>query len=182
MQSSQRAIVGLVLAGTLIPATSAARTIAAPRTRNCAALFTVHMGQRAALAIYSGTKKVGLRKLRLLGYLERCQRNPMAQRYVRWYDHHQASLWKARRYPSITATPASALASCIIQHESGGNPQAVNGQYSGIGQWSPYAWSEDGGRRYASTPLGASYNEQVTVLMGEGAAGMQQQQGQYDGC
>jgi hypothetical protein len=83
---------------------------------------------------------------------------------------------------AIVATPSSGLEQCIIQHESGGNSQAVNGQYEGIGQWSPTAWAQDGGKRYAQTPLGASAAEQQAVLAGEGAAGMRQQQGQYDGC
>lgn len=80
------------------------------------------------------------------------------------------------------AAPSGGLAACIISHESGGNPEAVNGQYGGIGQWSPTAWQQDGGTRYASSPTGASYAEQVAVLDGEGAAGMVQQQGQWDGC
>ncbi len=74
------------------------------------------------------------------------------------------------------------LEACIIQHESGGNPQAVNGQYEGIGQWSPESWSSNGGTRYASTPLGASYAQQEAVLRGEGEAGMIREQAQYDGC
>ncbi len=76
----------------------------------------------------------------------------------------------------------SALESCIIQHESGGNPQAVSGQYEGIGQWEESRWLSDGGGQYASTPLGASYAQQEAVLRDEGEAGMAQQQGQYDGC
>ncbi len=76
----------------------------------------------------------------------------------------------------------STLEACIIQHESGGDPRAVNGQYEGIGQWEPAAWASDGGLRYASSPLGASYSQQEAVLRGEGEAGMIQQQGQYDGC
>ena len=81
-----------------------------------------------------------------------------------------------------SSTPSSGLTACIIQHESGGNPQAVSGQYQGIGQWSPEAWAQDGGTRYAPSPTGASYDQQLSVLNGEGTAGMQQQQAQYDGC
>lgn len=83
---------------------------------------------------------------------------------------------------TLTVTPASGLAACIVRQESGGNPQAVNGRYSGIGQWEQSRWLADGGGRYAPTPLGATYAEQLSVLEGEGAAGMRQQQGQYDGC
>jgi hypothetical protein len=84
----------------------------------------------------------------------------------------------------ITATPApaSGLEACIIAHESGGDSQAVNGQYSGIGQWSPAQWAADGGTAYGQSPLDASAAEQQQILASEGTAGMQQQQGQYDGC
>lgn len=83
---------------------------------------------------------------------------------------------------ATTAVPASGYAACIIQAESGGNPQAVNGRYMGIGQWEQSRWLSDGGGRYAPTPLGATYSQQVAILNGEGAAGMHQQQGQYDHC
>ena len=58
----------------------------------------------------------------------------------------------------------------------------MSGIYEGIGQWEPSAWQNDGGTRYASTPLGATYAQQEAVLRGEGEAGMRQQQGIYDGC
>ncbi len=58
----------------------------------------------------------------------------------------------------------SGLASCIVRHESGGNPLATNGQYHGIAQWSPEAWARHGGRRFAADPHGASYQEQLQVL------------------
>jgi hypothetical protein len=128
----------------------------------------------------------------VLGYIERCQRNRAAQGFVRGYDQHQAHLHAARMATAEAAAAARAaqsrqpsiggLAGCIIQHESGGNPQARNGQYQGLGQWSPAAWAQDGGTRYASSPLGASAAQQEAVLNSEGAAGMRQQQGQYDGC
>ncbi len=76
----------------------------------------------------------------------------------------------------------SSLEACIISHESGGDPNAVNGQYEGIGQWSPTSWRINGGTRYSSTPLGASYSQQEAVLRGEGEAGMIREQGVYDGC
>lgn len=65
------------------------------------------------------------------------------------------------------ATPSYAptgLAACIVAHESGGNPQAVNGQYHGIAQWSHEAWMRHGGGKYASDPLGASKQQQLIVL------------------
>ena len=160
--------------------------------RGCAKLFTVDVGKGAANLIYSTTKPVTLHNLRLLGYIERCQRNRAAQRFVRSYDHHQAHLHADRiatADPAATAHAAQSqhvsiggLAGCIIQHESGGNPHARNGQYEGLGQWSPAAWAQDGGTRYAPSPSGASAAQQLAVLNSEGAAGMRQQQGQYDGC
>jgi hypothetical protein len=189
--------------------------------RGCAKVFTVSTGERAAKRIYSGTKPVTRHDLRVLGYIERCQRNPAAKRFVREYDRrhahrHAARIAAAKAVAAKAATAAqaaqtrrphlsteaqgqpsqpqtqpqpaagevaiSALEACIIQHESGGNPQATNGQYEGLGQWSPAAWAEDGGTRYAPTPLGASAAVQEAVLSSEGAAGMEQQQGQYDGC
>ncbi len=187
--------------------------------RDCAKLFTVSMGERAANRIYSRTNRVTRHDLRVLGHIERCQRNPAAQGVVRGYDRHRAHLHAARiatakaaahaaaahaaqpRQPRLSAeaqgqpsqsetqpqqaagdVAISGLEACVIQHESGGNPQATNGQYEGLGQWSPPAWAQDGGTQYAPTPLGASAAEQEAVLNSEGAAGMEQQQGQYDGC
>lgn len=195
-----------------VPRKAAARTAA---QRGCAKLFTVNMGEGAANLIYSTTKPVAAHDLRVLGYIERCQRNGAAQGFVRGYDQDQAHLhavriaakvataqaaqsqaessqtqpWQpasssgqAAVQPSTSAVSTGGLAGCIIQHESGGNPQATNGQYQGLGQWSPSAWSADGGTRYAPTPSGASAAQQQAVLSSEGAAGMEQQQGQYDGC
>jgi Transglycosylase-like domain len=160
--------------------------------RGCAKLFTVNMGEGAANLIYSTIKPVTLHNLRVLGYIERCQRNRAAQGFVRGYDQHQARLHAARiataeaeaaAQTAQSQHPSSGgLAGCIIQHESGGNPQARNGQYEGLGQWSPAAWAQDGGTRYAPSPSGASAAQQEAVLDSEGAAGMRQQQGQYDGC
>lgn len=78
--------------------------------------------------------------------------------------------------------PIGALEACIIREESGGDPNAVNGIYSGIGQWEESRWKSDGGLRYGETPTDATYAEQEKVLRGEGEAGMIDQQGQYDGC
>lgn len=83
---------------------------------------------------------------------------------------------------SVGSVTPSSYERCIINAESGGRPNAVNGQYSGIGQWSVTQWQADGGGRYSSTPLGASYSQQEIILRGEGRAGMGQQQGRYDPC
>jgi hypothetical protein len=181
--------------------------------RGCAKLFTVNMGEGAANLIYSTTQPVARHDLRVLGYIERCQRNPAAQGFVRGYDQYRAQVHAVRiaaaeaaaaaqaaqsqrqlstpaessqsqtqSQPSTSGASSSGVEGCIIQHESGGNPQATNGQYQGLGQWSPAAWAADGGTRYAPSPSGASAAQQEAVLSNEGAAGMEQQQGQYDGC
>ena len=99
----------------------------------------------------------------------------------RLYNRHMRKA-KERREAREAVRPMSALEACIIQHESGGNPQAVSGIYMGIGQWEESRWLSDGGGRYAPTPLGASYAEQERILRGEGEAGMIDQQGRWDGC
>lgn len=63
-----------------------------------------------------------------------------------------------------TAYAPTGRAACIVAHESGGNPRAVNGQYRGIAQWSPEAWARHGGRQYASEPTSATKQQQLTVL------------------
>lgn len=74
------------------------------------------------------------------------------------------------------------VAACIVSRESGGNPQAVNGQYHGLAQWSPEAWSRMGGHRYASDPLGASYEQQLRVLSYGLAHYGTRDWSAYDGC
>lgn len=63
--------------------------------------------------------------------------------------------------PSYTPT---GVAACIVERESGGNPQATNGQYHGIAQWGHPAWVKDGGLKYSYDPLGATYEQQLLVL------------------
>ena len=106
--------------------------------------------------------------------------------------HHHAPLQHGRCHTKACfdrvwqkehpAPPISELEACIIRKESGGDPQAVSGIYSGIGQWEQSRWESDGGLRYAPSPTGATYAQQEKVLRGEGEAGMIDQQGQYDGC
>lgn len=83
---------------------------------------------------------------------------------------------------SSNAGAGSGLAACIIQRESGGNPQATSGQYTGIAQWSPSAWAQDGGTQYAPTPTGASAAQQMAVLNSALAAGQSGQWTPYDQC
>lgn len=153
--------------------------------RMCEKTFTIKMAQRAADANWRGTRVPTIKDRHHMFKYMVCQRVPPARDFVAWYYRHAKHLNYRRRHPpvAVVASPGlSSHAQCIIAHESGGSPNAVNGQYEGIGQWSPTAWAEDGGLRYASTPLGASLAEQERVLMGEGDARMSQQQGQYDGC
>jgi hypothetical protein len=90
------------------------------------------------------------------------------------------------RPPAGVASAGVAVGSshmaCIIRAESGGRTDAVNGQYHGIGQWSPESWARNGGTQYASDPINATYEQQLKVLASEGDAGMSREQGQYDGC
>lgn len=93
MQIQTRGLVAaLALAGTLVPATSAARYDAAPRLgrpaqqhrAGCAKLYTVRMAERAALRVYGGRQRPSRRSLRALGRFRRCQRRKAARGYVRW--------------------------------------------------------------------------------------------------
>jgi hypothetical protein len=87
--------------------------------------------------------------------------------------------------PSGSLTPRlapSGLASCIVSRESGGDPTASNGSHTGIAQWSPEAWSRMGGHRYAPTPTGASYQEQLVILSDGLARYGCQDWCPFDGC
>lgn len=94
------------------------------------------------------------------------------------YIRAMRALVRSEPYLSITAGPPALLpagtmsaraaptgvAACIVAQESHGDPGAINGQYSGIAQWSAEAWSRMGGQRFASSPLGATYAQQLEVL------------------
>lgn len=146
----------------------------------CDKTFTVAMAQKAARANWQGTRIPTVADGHHMYKYMVCQRNPHARAFVAWFYRHQKSLNYLRRYPP--APVLSAHARCIIQAESTWNPKAVNGQYEGIGQWSPWSWAHYGGLRYASRPIYASLADQERVLMGEGDAGMTNQQGKYDRC
>lgn len=70
----------------------------------------------------------------------------------------------ARKAIKARAASVSALARCIAKVESTWNPQAVNGIHKGYGQWSPEAWQRHGGLRFASSPLGATPDQQLIVI------------------
>jgi hypothetical protein len=90
------------------------------------------------------------------------------------------------RYTPTRATPTggeSSLVRCIVARESGGNPRAVNASgHMGIGQWAESTWLAQGGGRYAATPLGASYGEQLAVIESAVAHGGASAWTPYDGC
>lgn len=92
---------------------------------------------------------------------------------------------RAYRSAAVSAPagpPAGGLASCIISRESGGNPSASNGQYTGIAQWSPSSWAGGGGTKYAPSPTAATYSQQLAVLNSMLASGQSSQWTPYDGC
>lgn len=105
--SMRRLTVAVTLVGAATPTTlavssTAPRHLTHPAVRHsqvCDKLFTPTMGRRAALRIYSGTRKVPEHGLKTLGYIERCQRNPKDTPAVRAFDHAQQVAWHARRYP-----------------------------------------------------------------------------------
>jgi hypothetical protein len=86
------------------------RTVRTAARRGCGKLFTVNMGEGAANLIYSGTGAVTLHNLKVLGYIERCQRNPAAQGFVRGYDQYQARRHRDRAAAAEAAAVAAAHA------------------------------------------------------------------------
>jgi hypothetical protein len=141
----------------------------AAHPRPCAKLFTPRMGERAALAVYNGTRRVSMHDLRLLGRIEMCQVNPRDQARVRTFDRHQDALHKQRLHPPAPDPPAPAPSgggwsypwSCIAQHESGGDPSTDtgNGFYGGL-QFTLQTWYAYGG---TGNPADASIAEQEAV-------------------
>jgi hypothetical protein len=160
----------------------AARTAA---ERRCAKLFTVRMGEGAANLIYSGTEAVSQHNLEVLGYIERCQRNPAAQGFVRAYDHLQAGRLKARiaaaaAQRATAATQSSgagggwAIPSSVVQCESHGQNVGPNGAgASGYYQIIPSTWLAYGGGQYASQAYEATAAQQAAVAsrIWDGGAG-----------
>lgn len=100
-----------------------------PAARPCDQLFTPEMGRRAALAVYRGTRRVSRRNLRLLGYLERCQRDPSNQPRVRAYDRARGREHDARIRVSETPPLSYAVASW---YEDAGNTASGYHVYYGV--------------------------------------------------
>lgn len=161
-------LMGLVLA--LIAAVPAnAHTVLLGKNRAqeavavvCPQQFTPKDYRYYASRVYRRSK-VSKRAFRRLHAMHVCQPNYAARKRVgtmhrKYYRARVARIQAAAR-PAITP-----LMDCIMKHESTYNPLAQNGQYKGLAQWSPEAWARHGGLKYASTPHGASYWEQVQVL------------------
>ena len=164
------------------------RTARTAPPRACKKLFTVKMGEGAANLIYSGDGEVSEHALRVLGRIERCQRNPAAQGFVRGYDRYQARLHHARvaaaQAPAAQASSqqtggsgAWAIPDSVVRCESGGQNLAPNSAgASGYYQIIPSTWQAYGGGQYASSAYQATAAQQATVAsrIWNGGAGASQ--------
>lgn len=133
------------------------------REISCPKTFTVHMIRRAIASVYNGDQVSTSAERATLWRFWRCSRYPDSKPYELevWRSARHAN-W-VRRHPPVTR-PESELAVCIIYRESRGDPEADNGSHFGVAQWTISSWLGGGGGRYASTPLEATYSQQVTVL------------------
>lgn len=154
----------------VVPISASARPLHHPQPRpGCNQLFTVHHGMKRAQVIFAGTRVVSMRDFKELGYIERCMRIPKAKHFMRWYDHHERALHLARveaaeDKAANTPAPMNSLVHCVVWAESTDNYQAVNGNHEGLGQWDHATWIADGGGRFAYSPLGATYNQQLIII------------------
>jgi len=107
--------------------------IAPAQDRHCQKLFTPQMGKHAARAIFAGTRPVTMRNFRLLGYIERCQRNPHNQARVRRFDRRQRRLHHQRVYALAHPPLSYAVASW---YDDAGN--TASGYHAGYGVANKY--------------------------------------------
>jgi rare lipoprotein A (peptidoglycan hydrolase) len=95
--------------------------------RHCTKLYTVSQDTRIARSIFNSTSGVTLDQFRLLGYMERCQRNSKAQGYVRWYNRRLRKQRQARA--KVVALPYTELAS---YYYDAGNTASGYHSYYGV--------------------------------------------------
>jgi LysM repeat protein len=81
---------------------------------------------------------------------------------------------------STSSAGESSFEQCVISHESGGDPDATNGQYWGLFQFSEATWVAYGGN--ASEWGNASAGAQEQVFANAVAAGGESNWAPYDGC
>jgi len=155
------------------------------KERGCDKLFTVQMGEGAANLIYSGHGQITEHNLKVLGYIERCQRNPGAQGFVRGYDQSQARKHQARvQAAKAAAAPHAsasgggwAIPSSVVQCESGGLDLGPNSAgASGYYQIIPSTWAAYGGTKYAESAYQATAQQQAAIAsrIWAGGAGARQ--------
>ena len=149
---------------------SAKTTVSAAKQRNCGQLFTVAMAERAANRFYAGNTAPSGHQLKVLGYIERCQRNPAAVSFVRGYDHRQAGNQRARVAAARAAAAARsansgwAIPAYVVQCESGGQNLPPNyAGASGYYQIIPSTWLAYGGGQYAPAAYEATAQQQAAI-------------------
>lgn len=97
-------VVAIATVGIIIPATSAARTNAAPRHRHCAKTFTIEMFDGAADRTYSGTDLPKKGAYGHLWHYAKCMRghHGWGRAITLWAKERDA--WNARRHPPASYT------------------------------------------------------------------------------
>lgn len=180
----------------IVMAACAAAIVATPATAEAKSVRQTYTDYRVAVVHKHGARAAG-RNIRRYGVVKgsktrRATRQELLASIavLRRILHPPVYLHVSRVGPpsnppsgAYTANYApSGVAACIVSRESGGDPNATNGQYHGIAQWSPEAWRRMGGRKYASDPVNASYQEQLQVLSDGIREYGTRDWSAYDGC